>query len=65
VRFLRERLHPATVLFVGDDASDEHVIEHLEPGDIGVKVGAGDTAAAHRLRAPADVVTFLTTLAQA
>ena len=63
VRFLRERLHPATVAFVGDDASDEHVMEHLEPGDIGVKVGGGDTSAAHRLPSPDDVVAFLTALA--
>jgi trehalose 6-phosphate phosphatase len=60
VRFLRERLHPATVVFVGDDESDEHVMEHLSAEDIGVKVGGGDTAASHRLRSPHEVVLFLT-----
>jgi trehalose 6-phosphate phosphatase len=62
VRFLRERLHPATVLFVGDDASDEHVMERLEPGDLGVKVGGGPTAAACRLPAPHAVAEFLALL---
>ena len=55
-------LHPATVVFVGDDESDEHVMEHLEPGDVGVKVGGGDTAASHRLPSPFEVVEFLTAL---
>ena len=62
VRFLREHLHPTTVVFVGDDESDEHVMERLEPGDIGVKVGAGETAASHRLAGPVQVTAFLTAL---
>jgi trehalose 6-phosphate phosphatase len=62
VRFLRERLQPATVLFVGDDASDEHVMERLEPGDLGVKVGEGPTAATCRLADPDDVAEFLALL---
>jgi trehalose-phosphatase len=65
VRFLRERLHPATVVFVGDDASDEHVMEHLEPGDVGVKVGGGETSASHRLPSPYEVVELLTAAATA
>jgi trehalose 6-phosphate phosphatase len=63
VQFLRERLRPATVVFVGDDASDEHVMEHLEAGDVGVKVGGDVTAAAFRVPSPHDVVAFLTVLA--
>jgi trehalose 6-phosphate phosphatase len=62
VRFLRERLHPATVVFIGDDDSDEHVMQHLEAGDLGVKVGGGETAAPHRLREPTEVVAFLAAL---
>jgi trehalose 6-phosphate phosphatase len=61
-RFLRERLHPATVVFIGDDDSDEHVMQHLEAGDLGVKVGGGETAASHRLREPTEVVAFLAAL---
>jgi trehalose 6-phosphate phosphatase len=63
VRFLRERLQPATVVFVGDDASDEHVMEHLEPTDVGVKVGGDDTAAPFRVPSPVEVVAFLSELA--
>ena len=37
------------VLFVGDDTTDETVFEALRSGDIGVKVGPGDTAAEHRV----------------
>ena len=65
VRFLRERLRPATVVFVGDDESDEHVMEHLEPGDLGVKVGGDETAATHRLPSPVEVVAFLAALTAA
>ncbi|WP_454300981.1 trehalose-phosphatase [Salana multivorans] len=38
------------VLFVGDDRTDEDALRALGPGDLGVKVGPGETAA--RLRVP-------------
>ena len=60
---LRERLEPATTLFIGDDGSDEHVFQSLADHDIAIKVGPGPTAAAHRLALPRDVVQFLTMLA--
>ncbi len=37
------------VLFIGDDTTDETVFAALRPGDIGVKVGPGDTAADYRV----------------
>jgi trehalose-phosphatase len=37
------------VLYAGDDTTDEHAFAVLGPGDVTVKVGAGDTAAAHRV----------------
>jgi trehalose 6-phosphate phosphatase len=61
---LRSRLEPCTAIFVGDDASDEHVFRSLDDHDIAVKVGPGETAAPHRLAGPADVVRFLESLAE-
>lgn len=62
---LRARLTPATVLFVGDDRSDETAFSELGDGDVGVKVGVGPTAARWRLATPADVVELLRRLADA
>jgi trehalose 6-phosphate phosphatase len=46
---LRDELHAAAVLYLGDDLTDEDAFRVLGPGDVGVKVGAGETAATHRL----------------
>lgn len=56
---LRERIAADAVLFVGDDVTDETVFRRLRDGDVGVKVGDGDTAARHRVGTPEDVVTLL------
>lgn len=67
---LRARLDPAAVVFVGDDQSDEMVFTSFAAApdaavpSIGVKVGAGATTAAHRLRSPDDVLAFLHTLVE-
>ncbi|GAA4157320.1 hypothetical protein GCM10022286_08830 [Gryllotalpicola daejeonensis] len=60
VRMLRELLTaeenaPTTVLYAGDDVTDEDAFAVLEPGDLGVKVGEGETAATARV---ADVAAF-------
>jgi len=36
-------------LYLGDDVTDESVFARLGARDVGIKVGAGDTAATHRL----------------
>lgn len=66
---LRRRLDPASVVFIGDDQSDELVFSSFaelttDARDrvLGVKVGSGASAATHRLRAPDDVVAFMQTL---
>ncbi len=61
----RGRLDVDAAVFVGDDVTDEHVFAALGQGDLAVKVGAGATRAAHRVRRPADVVELLVALAEA
>ena len=48
-------------LYLGDDVTDERAFEALDPdaGDVTVKVGDGDTAAAWRVDDVADVVATL------
>jgi trehalose 6-phosphate phosphatase len=62
---LRERLRADGVLFVGDDVTDETAFVRLRPGDVGIKVGAGETAAAYWVPAPDDVTTVLEQLVAA
>lgn len=59
---LRTRLGADAVLFVGDDVTDETAFARLRPGDVGVKVGDGETAAEHRVAAPEDVTGVLEAL---
>lgn len=47
------------VLFAGDDTTDEFALEALWPGDVGVKVGDGETAASIRVADEAELVEFL------
>jgi len=45
VAALRERTGATAVLFAGDDVTDEDALRSLHPGDLGVRVGPGETAA--------------------
>lgn len=47
------------VVFLGDDVTDEDGFLVLAFQDVGVKVGAGDTAAEHRVGSPADALAIL------
>lgn len=62
LRALRARLHPDAVLFAGDDVTDEDALAVLEPGDVGIKVGAAPTCAPWRVRGPEQVVVALEVL---
>ena len=56
---LRDRLGVASVVFAGDDRTDEEVFAILGPDDLTVRVGPGDTAARWRLRDPGAVLVWL------
>ncbi|MET0146115.1 MAG: trehalose-phosphatase [Ilumatobacteraceae bacterium] len=60
---LRAELSVASVVFVGDDRTDEEVFADLGPGDCAIRVGRGATAARHRLAGPPEVLAFLDALA--
>lgn len=49
---------PVTV-FVGDDVTDEAAFERLTPPDVTIKVGPGDTAAAHAVPDQSEVAPLL------
>jgi len=59
--FLRRQADATAVIFFGDDVTDEKAFGRLiaDSGDIGVKVGPGDTAAAYRVETPEDVAAAL------
>lgn len=63
VEALRREQKAAAVLFIGDDITDESVFVRLGPGDLGVKVGSADTAAAARVEGPDEVTLLLEALA--
>ena len=56
---LRDELGAAAVVYLGDDLTDEDVFRVLGPGDVGVKVGEGETVAPYRVAGTAEVVGVL------
>jgi trehalose 6-phosphate phosphatase len=61
---LRELTGASAVLFAGDDVTDEDAIASLGPGDLGVRVGAGQTSAAVRVTDMAELADLLHELAE-
>ncbi|WP_291278239.1 trehalose-phosphatase [Galactobacter sp.] len=63
--WLRATTQADVVVFAGDDRTDENAFVRLDPasGDLGVKVGGGDTSAQYRVDGPGDVAVLLGTLA--
>lgn len=62
---LRRRLGASAVLFIGDDVTDEDAFATLGGPDIGVKVGPGETIAAHRASDTRCVALLLRRVAEA
>ena len=63
LRRLRAELGPAAVMYLGDDVTDEDAFRTLADGDLGVKIGDGETAATLRIPDPAAAVALLRRLA--
>lgn len=61
---IRAVLPPGPVLFLGDDVTDEDVFATLGPDDLGIKVGAGETAASERVPDPETAAAVLALLAE-
>ncbi|MEV7768877.1 trehalose-phosphatase [Microbacterium sp. NPDC086615] len=59
VAHLRERVEATAVLFAGDDVTDEDALRSLGPGDLGIRVGGGETSATLRVD---DIDAFVTVL---
>jgi trehalose 6-phosphate phosphatase len=60
---LRERFAATGILFAGDDVTDEDAMRVLEPTDLGVRVGPGETAATLRVEDPQQMAELLEQLA--
>lgn len=56
---LRERFGATGVFFAGDDITDERGFGVLDPADVGVKVGATETVAQHRVADPEELLAVL------
>ncbi|MEV8023305.1 trehalose-phosphatase [Microbacterium sp. NPDC080220] len=64
VAHLREVVGATAVVFAGDDVTDEDALRSLEPQDLGIRVGAGETAASVRVRDIEQLAGLLSTLAR-
>ncbi|MCM0641182.1 trehalose-phosphatase [Cellulomonas wangsupingiae] len=62
---LRRELGAPVVLYAGDDVTDEHAFAALDPDDLTLKVGPGDTVARYRVADPAAAVAALAHLLDA
>lgn len=63
VRALRARTGATGVLFAGDDVTDEDALRVLTADDLGVRVGAGHTAATLRVASPQQIGELLDVIA--
>ncbi|HEX2286800.1 MAG TPA: trehalose-phosphatase [Mycobacterium sp.] len=62
---LRDEHDASAVVFLGDDVTDEKAFRRMRDGDVGVKVGPGETLAGYRVDSPDDVAAALAYLLDA
>ena len=62
---LRNEIGATAAIFIGDDTTDEHAFAVLGQGDLGVKVGPGETIARTRIDSPSAVSDLLGVLRSA
>jgi trehalose 6-phosphate synthase/phosphatase len=62
-RVLASGVHPAALVAIGDDRTDEEMFEAMPPESTTIHVGAGPSVAAFRLADPAAVRALLTAVA--
>lgn len=60
---LREHFDATGILFAGDDVTDEDAMQVLGAGDLGVRVGPGESSAVLRVDTPQDIAALLEVLA--
>ncbi|GAB3599704.1 trehalose-phosphatase [Microbacterium tumbae] len=60
---LREHFAATGILFAGDDVTDEDAMRVLVPGDLGVRVGPGESAATLRVDDPQQIAELLAQVA--
>lgn len=65
IDILRDEHQASVVIYFGDDVTDEKAFRRLRDGDVGVKVGTGETLAHYRVDEPEDVVAALNYLLDA
>lgn len=63
MRALRDHFDATGILFAGDDVTDEDAMRVLQDGDLGVRVGPGETAAVLRVDSPQQIAQLLEALA--
>lgn len=61
---LRAQTGATAVLFAGDDVTDEDALRTLGDGDLGIRVGGGDSVAQLHVRDPEELAALLATLAK-
>ena len=59
---VRRRVGASSVIFLGDDVTDEDAFARLSSRDLAVKVGRGDSRAEHRVEDPVAVAQLLVRL---